>query len=113
VGRLVVPGLDHQAAGRRTARWPPLPQPKVPEVLLDHRRVLDHPDQPHLAAAAPADENVFAERPPEQIGLREPAIAARVVGAGQVAERIGEVVLLRINRINRNRSSACLLSQSR
>ena len=80
---LGVAGIDHQAA----RWWPPLPQPEVLENLFAHVRVGDHGDQPHLAAAATAYENVFPPHPAEKIGPGETASALGIVGAGQVVGR--------------------------
>ena len=95
----MIAGLDHDGAA---GWWSPLPQPQVLEDSLAHGRVLDDRDQPHLAAAPSADQNVLPPHAPEQLGPRETASAPRVVradevGVGRVVVLVLLLVLLRIN----------------
>ena len=91
----MIGGLDHDAAA---GRWPALPEAKVPQDLLDDRRVLDHGDQPQLAAAPSAAQHVLPPHPPEKRSPGETTSAPRVVGAAEVVVgRGGGVVLLRID----------------
>ena len=85
----MIAGLDHDGAA---GWWSPLPQPQVLEDSLAHGRVLDDRDQPHLAAAPSADQNVLPPHAPEQLGPRETASAPRVVRADEVG--VGRVVVL-------------------
>jgi hypothetical protein len=83
----VVGGLDHDV----TAAWrPPLPQAQVREDLLDDRRSLDHGDQPHLAPAPLAHQNVFPPHPPEEVGPCESASADWIIRPRDV---VGGVLL--------------------
>ena len=98
----MIGGLDHDVA---TGRRSPLPQPEVLENLLDDRGRLDHRDQPHLAAAAAAPQNVLVPHPAQKIGPRETASAPWIVWAGQVVV-VGRVVVLELLRIYRRRGSS-------
>ena len=91
----MIAGLDHDVAARW---WPPLPQPKVPQDLLADGLVLDHREQPHLAATAIAHQNVLPPHAPEQLGPRETASAGWVVRADEVGVGLvlGVVLVLRV-----------------
>ena len=90
----MVGGLDHDAA---SGRGSPLPQPEVLENPLDDRRGLDHRNQPQLAAAAGAHQDVLLPHPAEKLGPRETASTPRVVGTDEVG--VGRVVVLELLRI--------------
>ena len=74
-------GFDHDTALRR---WPPLPQPQVPQDLLAHGRLLDDGDEAHGPAAPGAATDVAGERALHEVGPREPASAVRVVGPSEI-----------------------------
>ena len=76
----MVGGLDHDV----TAAWrPPLPPAQVREDLLDDRRVLDHGDEPHLAAAAAAPQDVFVPHSTQKIGPGQTPRALGIVRADE------------------------------
>ena len=76
-----VSGLDHDAA---LARRPAVPETKVLEDLRDHGGVLDHGDQPHLAAAPAAPQNVLGEHSAQKLGPSQTPRALGIVGASDV-----------------------------
>jgi hypothetical protein len=91
-------GVEHHAS---LPRWPALPESKMPQDLLAHGHILHDGDQPHLAAALRASQNVF---PPHAAKKLRPGETASTPGIVRTGEVVGGVLLgLLLLQVNRRR----------